>query len=128
MAGRDDVEKGPRLTGVPGAPYRLFLEEAEMELDAIYVDKDTYSLWSALTGQHQGGEDEDAPALPGGAGNQAAVDRRQKRENALRSWLYAHCDDADIKRMIANTPRLVDADRRGGGRRAFLQIHADLSV
>ena len=67
MSSRDDEEKGPRLTGVPGAPFRQFLEEAEMVLDAIYPDKDTYSLWACAQGLHQGGDAPGAPALPGGA-------------------------------------------------------------
>ena len=61
---------------------------SEMELDGIYVDKDVYSLWSTAIGTHQGGDAPGAPALPGGAGHQAAFDRRQKRDNRLRTWLH----------------------------------------
>ena len=69
-----------------------------------FTDKDDMdSLWRAMAGTDQGGQD--GRALPGGNAREAAERKRVRRQAAAFSMVYLHIEDERLK--SSRMPRTI---------------------
>ena len=126
----DDHGRGPRRLCEPHDGSRTpsflpFKRNFKTGLDAIFLHEDDYSLWSAVFGTDQGGDDPNAPALPaqGQNGYLQAVRKRAKRQKKAFEMVFNHIDNERLKDMLDDLP-----DNGDKGRAAWQLILAECDL
>ena len=125
-----DSEK-PHWDGEKGASWERFFRELKVKGCGIFAsNNDDYHLWQVMMGTDQGGDAVAAPAMPAGAGLQAATRLRTKRQATTWSYLAGCVDeDSDVRKLVLELDPGDFAPAGGGnpqgvGRRAFLIFQA----
>ena len=80
--------------------FLKFQRDFRAGTQAEFVKDDDYSVWQALNDIDQGGQDPNAPALPGGNAAAPAQRKRLRRQALAYKMAYAHIDDERIREML----------------------------
>jgi hypothetical protein len=112
---RDDENNGPRLicslwNGSRSPLFAKFRRDFSTATDAIFLQDDDSSVWSAMDDSDQGGGKPGAERMPGGTGLLNAQRREKKRHKKAFSLIYQHIDDDRLKEMLEALP---NTNRRG---------------
>ena len=126
----DDIGRGPRKLCEPHdgsrtTSFLVFKRNFKAPCDSMFLHEDDYSIWMAMEGTCQGGDDPNAPALPaqGQAGYLQAVRKRQKRQKKAFEIIFNHIDNERLKDMLHDLP-----DNGDKGRAAWLLILAECDL
>ena len=76
--------------------FLKFQRDFRAGTQAEFVKDDEYSVWQALNDIDQGGQDPNAPAMPGGNALAPAQRKRLRRQALAYKMVYAHIDDDSI--------------------------------
>ena len=92
--------------------FLKFQRDFRAGTQAEFIKDDEYSVWQALNDVDQGGQDANAPAMPGGNALAPAQRKRLRRQALAYKMAYAHVDDERIREMLdaLNTPDRLGAD------------------
>ena len=79
--------------------FLKFQRDFRAGTQAEFVKDDEYSVWQALNDIDQGGNDPNAPPMPGGNALAPAQRKRLRRQALAYKMAYAHIDDERIREM-----------------------------
>ena len=133
MAGNrdDDGSRGPRRICEPHDGSRtpsflIFKRNFKTCMDSIFLHEDDYSLWQAVFGTDQGGDDANAPALPaqGQAGHLQAVPLVERHFRLVMYQLRTGPRTGPgvcVSRVVLRRDRMPDTARRS--ERSYPHFH-----
>ena len=86
--------------------FLKFKRDFKTGSEALFLQDDDHSIWSACTDLDQGGSAAGAEAMPGAtaAGYTNAVRRRKKRQAKAFWAVYAHVSDERLREMLDALP------------------------